>query len=133
MPVKRTTKPKRAVNSQPELPRAVAKVLAGGKVSTDSGALLNSLIEAWGSTDRLARDIFHEFQKAPPGGATRQRILEMCQRLILATTTQGLANAKSPSDMGDDELASIAMNYLRRMTGDVTSTPGPNPGTQEEG
>ena len=34
--------------AQPELPAAVAKVLAGHKISTDSGALLTSLVERWG-------------------------------------------------------------------------------------
>jgi hypothetical protein len=133
MPAKRTTKPKRAVNAQPELPAAVAKVLAGHKANTDSGALLASLIERWGGTERLAADIYSEFDAAPKGGMTRQRIIEMIQRLIITNTTHEIGKARNPSDMSDDELAATAMNYLRRMTGDATSTPGQAIRPEEEG
>ena len=118
------TKPKkRAVNAQPELPAAVAKVLAGQKVTTDSGALLSSLIERWGGTDRLAADIHGEFQGGTKGGMTRQRILEMMTRLILTNTTHDIGKARVPSDMGDEELESVALKYLGRMSGDATAAP----------
>jgi hypothetical protein len=113
---KSSTKKKLAVNAQPELPRAVAKVLAGSKPSADSGALLAELIEAWGGVGRLARDVAAEFQTAPKGGMVRQRILEMMQRLVLTTTATGLAKTRNPADMPDEELEAVAMNYLKRMT-----------------
>jgi hypothetical protein len=124
MPVKRTTKPKRAVNAQPELPKAVAKVLAGHKPNTDSGALLGSLIDRWGGTDRLAADIHAEFQAAPKGGMTRQRILEMMQRLVINNTNNEIGKQRNPADMSDSELAEVAMSYLKRMARDATTTAG---------
>ncbi len=133
MATKRTTRPKRAVNAQPELPAAVAKVLAGHKPNTDSGALLASLIERWGGTDRLAADIHSEFQAAAKGGMTRQRIIEMVQRLIINNTNNEIGKGRNPSDMSDEELAAVAMNYLKRMAGNAAAPAGPDPGPEAEG
>ena len=133
MPRKPATKTKRAVNAQPALPAAVAKVLAGSKPSTDSGALLASLIDRWGGTDRLANDIFSEFDAAPKGGMTRQRIIEMIQRLIINNTNNEIGKSRNPSDMSDEELAQVAMNYLGRMAGNAAPATGQAVRPGEEG
>jgi hypothetical protein len=133
MPAKRATKPKRAVNAQPALPAAVAKVLAGSKPSTDSGALLASLIDRWGGTDRLAADICDEFSAAPKGGMTRQRIIEMVQRLVINNTNNEIGKTRNPSDMSDEELAQVAMNYLGRMAGHAAPAAGAADGEEAEG
>jgi hypothetical protein len=57
MPAKRTAKLKRAVNARPEMPKALGKILAGGKPSADSGAPLASLLDRWVETERLAADV----------------------------------------------------------------------------
>jgi hypothetical protein len=117
----------------PELPKAVAKVLADQKANADSAALLNDLIEVWGGTKRLALDIYGEYQKAAPGGMTRQRILEMLQRLVITNTTHEITRVRSPSDMDDQELELVAMTYMRRLTAhEPAAAPGPGP-REEEG
>jgi hypothetical protein len=121
------------------LPKAVAKALAERKQTADSEQLLADLIDVWGGTRKLALDIFGEFQAAGKGGMTRQRILEMFQRLILTNTTHEIGRAVKPSDMSDEELESVATEYLTRMTSDgrpagppAEETPrqedGPRPG-----
>jgi hypothetical protein len=111
----------------------VAKVLAGSKPSTDSGALLASLIDRWGGTDRLAADIFGEFDAAPKGGMTRQRIIEMVQRLVINNTNNEIGKSRNPADMGDEELAQVAMNYLGRMAGNAAPAAGQTVRPSEEG
>jgi hypothetical protein len=108
--------PKKPSQAKKELPPGLTRALATRKKSADSEALLTHLIEIWGGTERLAKDIYTEFQKASAGGMTRQRILEMLQRLILTTTDRGLASAVRPSDMSDEELEEMAMSYAERVT-----------------
>jgi hypothetical protein len=100
---------------RPELPTAVGKILAGGKVTADSAALLSDLIDVWGGTKRLALDIHAEFQKAAAGGMTRQRILEMLQRLVITNTTHEITKIRNPGDMDDEELERVAIEYLGRL------------------
>ena len=125
-----TTKSSRL--KRPELPAAVAKVLAGDKVSADSAALLADLIEVWGGTKRLALDIHAEFQKASPGGMTRQRILEMLQRLVITNTTHEITKIRHPGDMDDEDLERVALDYLGRLNvGPAALTPAIGVRTEE--
>lgn len=119
----RTPKPK------PELPKGLGRALANAPAGADSGTLLKDLIEVWGGTRQLAMDVHTEFQKAPSGGMTRQRILEMFQRLILNNTQHEIGRAKSASDMTDEELHEIALEYVKRVTSDGPSSSA----KQEEG
>lgn len=107
-----------------ELPKALAVALAEKKSSADSETLLRDLLEAWGGTRQLAMDIFAEFQKAAPGGMTRQRILEMFQRLILTNTSMEIGRAVKPSDLSDDELDELALSYVRRLSNGPPATTG---------
>lgn len=108
-----------------KLPQGLARVLADRKASTDSDALLTDLIDIWGGTRQLAIDVHSEFQKAKPGSMTRQRILEMLQRLILTNTTQGIGNTVRPSDMTDEELEATALAYAKRVTSDAPAPAAP--------
>lgn len=105
-----------------ELPKGLTRVLSTQKASADSDTLLKDLLEAWGGTKQLAMDIYKEYQKAPEGGMTRQRILEMFQRLILTNTMHEIGRSKSPSDMTDEELQEIALEYAKRVTSDGPSS-----------
>ena len=102
-----------------EIPKGLRRALAERKASADSEALLTDLIDVWGGTRQLALDLHSEFQHAAVGGMTRQRILEMLQRLIISNTTHQIGQTQAPSDMTDDELDSTAMEYLRRVTSDA--------------
>lgn len=105
-----------------EIPKGLARALAERKAGADSEALLNDLIEVWGGTRQLALDLHAEFQKAAAGGMTRQRILEMIQRLILTNTTHEIGRTLRPSDMTDDEIEEVALEYTRKVMGHGTAT-----------
>ncbi|WP_143206407.1 hypothetical protein [Singulisphaera sp. GP187] len=98
------------------MPKGLARALGERKASADSEALLTDLIEVWGGTRQLALDLHNEFQKAQVGGMTRQRILEMIQRLVLTNTTHEIGKNIKPSDMDDAELDSLAMTYVDRLS-----------------
>jgi hypothetical protein len=124
-------KPKR--KSNPELPKSVSAALSGQKAAIDSASLLSNLIEVWGGPARLAADIFDEFGRAPEGGQTRQRILEMMQRLIINNTERDLTNTVKPSDLSDAELEELALAYVRRLTNAAPSTTAASATPKEEG
>ena len=100
----------------------IAKAIAESRPSVDSGQLLCDLIEIWGGTRQLAKDIHMEFTKAAAGGMTRQRILEMMQRLIITNTTQDIGRVANPSDSTDEELLTELQAFVKKLT-DVD--PGP--------
>lgn len=104
-----------------EIPKGLARALAERKANADSEALLADLIEVWGGTRQLALDLHAEFQKAAAGGMTRQRILEMIQRLIVTNTTHEIGRTIKPSDLSDDELEDLAMTYVKRVTANGTA------------
>lgn len=117
------------------LPRALAMALQDRKVSADAGTMLGDLIEVWGGTRQLACDIHAEFQRAPKGGMTRQRILEMFQRLIMHTSDRDMANTARPADMTQEELDAVALVYAKRVMGNddqLSRQPTPRPGPVEE-
>lgn len=117
-------KPKKEAAEKPrrEIPAGLQRALATRKASADSEALLTDLIDVWGGTRQLALDLHVEFQSAQKGGMTRQRILEMLQRLIINNTDKQIGSSLAPSDMTDDELDAVAIAYAKRVTGDGTST-----------
>jgi hypothetical protein len=102
-----------------EIPKGLVRALATRKASADSEALLTDMIDVWGGTRQLALDLHKEFQNASPGSMTRQRILEMIQRLVVTNTTHQIGSTQAPSDMTDEELESTAMNYVRKVTSDA--------------
>lgn len=106
----------------PEIPKGLVRALENRKPSADSEALLTDLIDVWGGTRKLALDLHKEFQNAAEGGMTRQRILEMIQRLVVSNTTHNVGSSITPSDMTEAELDAVAMTYLKRVTSDVPST-----------
>ncbi len=106
-----------AHNTRSKLPDALAKALADRKASADAGTMLSDLIEVWGGTRQLAVDIHAEFQKAPKGGMTRQRILEMFQRLIMYSSDRDMAKTVRPAELSDEELEQLALAYMKRVTG----------------
>lgn len=120
-------KPKKnePVDRDRRLPVGLARALSGRKKSTDSGELLSDLIDVWGGTRQLALDLHREYQKASEGGQTRQRILDMIQRLIITNTTNEIGQVEKPADMTDEDLASIALTYMKRLApnGAPTSEP----------
>lgn len=103
-----------------EIPKGLARALAERKASADSEALLTDLIDVWGGTRQLALDLHKEYQSAAAGGMTRQRILEMIQRLVITNTTHQIGSTQAPSDMTDEELEATALNYMRKVTSDAT-------------
>jgi len=126
---------KKTVPKVRAIPKGLARALIERKASADSEALLNDLIDVWGGTRRLALDIHGEFQKAAAGGMTRQRILEMMQRLIMNNTNHEIGRSARPSDLTDDELETVAMSYMKKVSGhaETTDIPDPGPPSPEEG
>ena len=106
-----------------ELPKGLRRALAVRKPSVDSEALSDGLDRSVGRHRAACLDLHHEFQKAAVGGMTRQRILEMIQRLILTNTTHQIGQASAPSDMTDEELEMVAMRYMRKVVDDAPATP----------
>lgn len=101
-----------------EIPKGLQRAIATRKASADSEALLTDLIDVWGGTRQLAMDLHAEFTKAAAGGMTRQRILEMIQRLIITNTTHAIGQTQAPSDMTDEELEETALAYARKVAPD---------------
>ena len=108
-------------------PRAVhpdiLKAIKAPRFAADSAQLLSDLIDVWGGTRKLALDLRNEFQHASKGGMTRQRILEMIQRLVVVNTTHEIGRSKSPSDMTDDELAAKLTAYAERLMAKKSEKP----------
>jgi hypothetical protein len=92
----------------------IAKAIAESRPSVDSGLLLADLIEVWGGTKQLALDLKREFDAAGAGGMTRQRILEMIQRLIITNTTQDIGRSAEPSELTDEELQGELLKFIAR-------------------
>lgn len=105
-----------------EIPKGLERALAERKPSADSEALLTDLIEVWGGTRQLALDLHTEFQGAAAGGMTRQRILEMIQRLVVTNTTHKIGQTFAPSDMTDGELEALAMKYVGKVAPNGVAT-----------
>jgi hypothetical protein len=118
---------KSAPKTKPVIPKGLARALVERKPGADSEELLNALIEVWGGTKRLATDLYAEFKEAPSGGMVRQRILEMIQRLIITNTTHEIGRTKAPSDMSDEELAELALAYIKRVAPDAAPAATPEP------
>lgn len=119
----RKTAPKAA--KPREIPPGLRRALADRKPGADSEALLADLIDVWGGTRQLALDLYQEFKSAGAGGMTRQRILEMIQRLIITNTTHDIGRQVNPSDLSDDELQAVAMRYVARLSHDADPAAGP--------
>ena len=49
---------------------------------------------------------------------TRQKILEMVNRLVVVTTNQQIARPRAPSDMDDEELEAAIGAHIGRLTRD---------------
>ena len=106
-----------------KLQEALQSALADRQNAVDAGGLLGDIIEIWGGPRRLASDIHREFQEAAVGGMTRQRILEMVQRLITYASDRQITKAVKPSEMSDADLEVMAMNYMRKISGDLGNLP----------
>lgn len=100
---------------QTELPSIVRDTIKGTKSPVDSSNLLAELIEIWGGPRHLARSIYEEFMAAQQGGMTRQRILEMLQRLVINVTTDDTKRPLNPAQYSTEELEMVAMEYMKKM------------------
>lgn len=116
-------KQKYSAKKPKEIPTGLARALIERKAGVDSEALLNDLIEVWGGPRQLAIDVHQEFTKAPSGGMTRQRILEMMQRLILVNTTHDIGRVIKPADMSTEDLEKLALYYAAKVTGNEPPAP----------
>jgi hypothetical protein len=110
----------------PELPHTplvnddVCKILALQGPGVDSGQLAKDLIEVWGGPRKLAEDIHREFMDGTR--QSRQRILEMIQRLIVTNTTHAVVQSESPADMDQGDLEREALELMRKGTNAGGST-----------
>jgi len=93
---------------------SVVKSLLEDSSLVNSEQLLSDIIQEWGGTRALARDIKKAFDKAPEGSMTRQRFFEMFQRLIISNTDRDIAREVDPSEFSDEELAQAAAGILGR-------------------
>lgn len=94
-----------------EVRRAIGTNLEG----IDSRQFLLDLMDEWGGTKALARDLMLEFKNAKPGGMTRQSILEMIQRLIVYTTNANLSSSSDPAELDDEDLQAIVSKLVAKV------------------
>ena len=113
----------RANASEGRLQDALKTALADRQNAVEAGGLLGDIIEIWGGPRRLAADIHREFQEAAVGGMTRQRILEMVQRLITYASDRQITQTAKPAEMSDADLEALAMNYMRKLSGTAGNLP----------
>lgn len=104
-----------AKRKKPELSPGLVNALKDQGLSVDSGSLLRELIDVWGGPRQLALDLHNEFHAAQPGGQTRQRIMDMLQRLVVNCTNDDLNRPIDPTDLDDAELEALAMGYVERL------------------
>ena len=112
-------------NKLAELPKGLRRAIEQRKPTADSESLLTDLIDVWGGTRKLALDLHKEFTHAAAGGMTRQRILEMIQRLIVINTTHQIGTPLTPTDMTQDELESVLSKYIKKVSQDAPATGKP--------
>lgn len=105
-----------------KLPKKVFAAINDRPTSTDSGALLASLMKKWGGPEQLASDMYEEYQQAPAGGMVRKHILELIQRLVIQNTNNEVGLVKKPPEMEDSELEDLVTYYLSRLTSVTDST-----------
>lgn len=106
-----------------ELPKGIERALGNRKPSADSEALLIDLVEIWGGTRALAKDLHTEFKGANPGSMCRQKILDMVHRLIINNTNHQIGVSLVPSDMTAEELEAAAFEYVKRVTDGSSTAP----------
>jgi hypothetical protein len=107
--------------SESKLQEAFKSALTDRGNAVDIGGFLADLIEIWGGPRRLAQDMHREFQEAAVGGMTRQRILEQIGRYITYATDRQITRAVRPSEMTDAELDLLAMDYMRKISGETSN------------
>jgi hypothetical protein len=105
MPAKNTKTPETVTR---EVRRAISQNLGG----IDSMQFLLDILDEWGGTKALARDLMIEFKNARPGGMTRQSILEMIQRLLVFTTQANLSASSDPAELDDEDLQLLVKNLV---------------------
>jgi hypothetical protein len=111
--------------AQPDQSKIVAQTLAESKPSADSAGFLRDIISEWGGTANLARCMKREYDEAGPGGQTRQRILEMIQRLVIMNTQHDLSKSVDPSRMDDADLQRIAERLVKKVSDATIAAAGP--------
>jgi hypothetical protein len=101
--------------------KQVSDALAGKKTGVDSSKLLNDLMERWGGTEKFAKDVAFEFDKAMPGSLQRQKILEMVQKLVVTNSIHAFNPPERPEDLEDDEIQERLDYYIARVAAVVAA------------
>ena len=70
----------------PQMNEDLCRILATQGPGLDSAQLAKDIIEVFGGPRRLAEYMYEEFTNAKCNQQTRQRYLEMIQRLIITNT-----------------------------------------------
>lgn len=95
----------------PEVRKLLSK-----EIGFDSSSLLASIVEHWGGPQALAASLYQDYRAAKPGTMTRQRIIELISRLTVQVTNHGMAQAKDPSNLSDEELLEEAELILKAVS-----------------
>jgi len=106
----------------------VRRLIADPESSVDTDGLLRDLIDIWGGTHRLAQDFMLEFKAAAPGSLTRQRILEMMQRLIITNTAGQAGRRGRPEDLDDLDLDRVIREHVEKVQTDGHGSAAPAAG-----
>lgn len=106
-----------------QLPGDVQSALLGSDHAIDQETLLRELLESFGGPKEIAKTMYMEFHDAPPGGITRQRIMELFVRLIMSSDDKNGSRVKHPVDMTKEELLNTT-TALFKVTMDGTLPQG---------
>jgi hypothetical protein len=101
---------------------AVAELLKGTTPALDSGQLLRDIIARWGGIERFARDLVGEFTAAKKGSFTRQKMLEMIQKLVVTNTVHQVTKIERPEDLETEDIDRKILEYTRRAVNHVEAT-----------
>ncbi len=104
----RTRAKVRRLAAETLLDPAVIRELSAAVPGFDRAGLLSALMDCWGGMDRLALDIYTEYNAAPKGSMIRQRILQM----ILASISQH-SNDENVVPVGDLDDVQLRRQILR--------------------
>ena len=96
-----------------KLDASIRSVISHVQSTTDSNELLGAILAEFGGPQELAKEIKRGYDESQ--GVSKQRYMEMFQRLVLFTTKEDLSGKVDPSEMSDAELFEAAKSVIRRM------------------
>ena len=103
--------PRRKRPGSSELAASI-RSLIDSKNTIDTGTLLSSIVENFGGTDVLAKEMVGEYKIGKPGGLPRQKFMQMFQALVISATNASQTKIVRPAEMSDEDLEDLSNEYI---------------------